>query len=64
MTASVSPAPTGIDARPPGYVDVLIVGAGVSGISMACHLKQRHPQRTFALLEARSALGGTWDQFR
>ena len=48
----------------PEHLDVLIVGAGVSGIGLAHHLQQRHPQRTFALLEARGALGGTWDLFR
>ncbi len=64
VTTSTPPAPADINARPPRYVDVLVVGAGVSGISMACHLTQRHPQRTFAVLEARSDLGGTWDQFR
>jgi monooxygenase len=48
----------------PEHLDVLVVGAGVSGIGLAHHLQQRHPQRTFALLEARGALGGTWDLFR
>ena len=44
--------------------DVLIVGAGISGIGAACHLKTRLPGKTFAVLEAREALGGTWDLFR
>ncbi len=48
----------------PEYVDVLIVGAGLSGIGAACHLKRRCPQRSFALLESRADLGGTWDLFR
>ncbi|MGV0794758.1 flavin-containing monooxygenase [Mycolicibacterium sp. XJ1819] len=48
----------------PPYVDVAIVGAGVSGISMVHHLHQHHPQRSYVVLEARSATGGTWDQFR
>jgi cation diffusion facilitator CzcD-associated flavoprotein CzcO len=48
----------------PEHVDVLIVGAGLSGIGAACHLKQHCPQKSFALLEARDALGGTWDLFR
>ncbi len=45
-------------------MDVLIVGAGLSGIGAACQLKQHHPQRSVALLESRSASGGTWDLFR
>ena len=45
-------------------VDVLIVGAGLSGIGSARHLQHACPDRTFALLEAREALGGTWDLFR
>ncbi len=45
-------------------VDVLIVGAGISGIGMAAHLQQRCPDRSFALVERREALGGTWDLFR
>ncbi len=65
MTAKNSVSKPATDtASPPAEVDVLIVGAGVSGISAACHLQQMHPQRTFALLEARNATGGTWDQFR
>ena len=45
-------------------IDVAIVGAGISGISMAAHLQMMCPDRTFALLERRDALGGTWDLFR
>ncbi|WP_448585963.1 flavin-containing monooxygenase [Thermaurantiacus sp.] len=44
--------------------DVVIVGAGISGIGAAWHLKAAHPARSFALLEARDAVGGTWDLFR
>jgi monooxygenase len=44
--------------------DVLIVGAGISGIGAACHLSSRVPGKTFAILEARDAIGGTWDLFR
>jgi monooxygenase len=44
--------------------DVLIVGAGLSGIGAACHLLRRRPKTSFALLEARDAIGGTWDLFR
>src|SRR5512139_3819001 len=48
----------------PEHVDVLIVGAGLSGIGAACHLQDECPGRTFAILEARDAIGGTWDLFR
>ncbi|MFI7026915.1 flavin-containing monooxygenase [Micromonospora sp. NPDC049900] len=46
------------------HVDVLIVGAGLSGIGAACHLRRRCPDKTYAVLEARDDLGGTWDLFR
>jgi len=46
------------------YVDVLIVGAGLSGIGSARHLQRECPERSFALLESRDVLGGTWDLFR
>jgi monooxygenase len=45
-------------------LDVLIVGAGLSGIGAGCHLRRDCPERTFAILEARDAIGGTWDLFR
>ena len=48
----------------PDHVDVLIVGAGLSGIGAACHLRRRCPGKTFAILEARDRIGGTWDLFR
>ena len=44
--------------------DVLIVGAGISGIGMAAHLEMMCPHRSYALLERRADLGGTWDLFR
>jgi monooxygenase len=49
---------------PPEHVDVLIVGAGLSGIGAAWHLQQGSPHRSFAILEARESSGGTWDLFR
>jgi monooxygenase len=45
-------------------LDVLIVGAGLSGVGMACHLQKRAPWARYAILEARGAIGGTWDLFR
>jgi cation diffusion facilitator CzcD-associated flavoprotein CzcO len=46
------------------HFDVLIVGAGLSGIGAGVHLQTRCPGRSFALLEGRDAIGGTWDLFR
>lgn len=46
------------------YVDVLIVGAGLSGIGAAYHLQKECPDKRFAILEARERIGGTWDLFR
>ncbi|MEY4271070.1 MAG: hypothetical protein RLZZ58_2286, partial [Pseudomonadota bacterium] len=46
------------------HVDVLIVGAGISGIGMAVHLQRECPGKTFRIIERRSNLGGTWDLFR
>jgi cyclohexanone monooxygenase len=45
-------------------LDVLIVGAGLSGIGAAWYLQQRCPNKRYAILEARDAIGGTWDLFR
>ncbi len=47
-----------------GHVDVLIVGAGISGIGLAHYLVTMQPGRTFALVDSRDAIGGTWDLFR
>ncbi|QZD90336.1 NAD(P)/FAD-dependent oxidoreductase [Qipengyuania aurantiaca] len=44
--------------------DVLIVGAGISGIGMAAHMREKAPDHTFAIVERRENLGGTWDLFR
>nr|WP_295106978.1 NAD(P)/FAD-dependent oxidoreductase [uncultured Caulobacter sp.] len=46
------------------HVDVLIVGAGLSGIGAAYHLKKHCPGKSYAILEGREAIGGTWDLFR
>ena len=46
------------------HVDVLILGAGLSGVGSACHLEAKRPGSTYAILEARGAMGGTWDLFR
>lgn len=44
--------------------DVLIIGAGLSGIGAARYLQERCPGKSYAILEGRSAIGGTWDLFR
>ncbi len=54
----MTPPPT------PEHVDVLIIGAGLSGIGAAARLTQEHPQRSYLVLEARAVSGGTWDLFR
>ena len=48
----------------PEHLDVLIVGAGLSGIGAAHHLQDRCPGKSYAILEAREGIGGTWDLFR
>ena len=48
----------------PEHVDVLIVGAGLSGIGAGYHLQANCPQKSYAILEARDCIGGTWDLFR
>ena len=48
----------------PAQVDVLIVGAGLSGISAAVHLQREHPNYTFHITESRASIGGTWDLFK
>jgi monooxygenase len=49
---------------PTEHVDVLIVGAGLSGIGAACHLQASCPGKSYAILEARERIGGTWDLFK
>jgi len=46
------------------HVNVLIVGAGLSGVGAAVHLHQNCPEKSYAILEARDSMGGTWDLFR
>src|SRR3954451_25489269 len=46
------------------HVDVLIIGAGLSGIGAGYHLQTNCPGKSYAILEARAASGGTWDLFR
>ncbi|HEX6499709.1 MAG TPA: NAD(P)/FAD-dependent oxidoreductase [Micromonosporaceae bacterium] len=52
------------DHVPVEHTDVLIVGAGLSGVGAACHLRRECPDRSVVILEARASIGGTWDLFR
>jgi monooxygenase len=52
------------DTTASAHVDVLIVGAGISGIGAACHLQTDAPGTSYEIVEARGASGGTWDLFR
>ena len=65
IAASAQSAP--LSAQAAGrleHFDVLIVGAGLSGIDAAYHLQTKCPSKTFVILESRNAIGGTWDLFR
>jgi cation diffusion facilitator CzcD-associated flavoprotein CzcO len=55
----MSTAPYGVE-----HLDVLVLGAGISGIGAGRYLRVEHPSKSFAILEARAASGGTWDLFR
>ncbi len=46
------------------HVDVIVIGAGLSGVGAGWHLKHRCPGKSFVILEGRGSLGGTWDLFR
>jgi len=48
----------------PEHFDILIVGAGISGVGAACRFKERLPGKTVMVLEGRERIGGTWDLFR
>jgi monooxygenase len=64
VDAPVDAAGPGEGGREPEHLDVVIVGAGLSGVGTACHLERERPGRSYALLEAREDLGGTWSLFR
>ncbi|MEV7430731.1 NAD(P)/FAD-dependent oxidoreductase [Nocardioides sp. NPDC092400] len=63
-TPQHAPEPTTEHAPAPEHVDVLVIGAGLSGIGAACRLREEHPGRSLAVLEMREVSGGTWDLFR
>jgi len=65
MPNPTMPADAGADVETDvEYVDVAIVGAGISGIGAAYYLQTRLPSMSYTILEARGAIGGTWDLFR
>ena len=64
MNAVPSPTTFGNAAPIADQVDVVIVGAGISGIGMAVHLTEKCPGKSYAILERRDNLGGTWDLFK
>jgi monooxygenase len=53
-----------MSSEPIEYTDVLVVGAGLSGVGAACQLRREHPEKSVVILEARESIGGTWDLFR
>jgi cation diffusion facilitator CzcD-associated flavoprotein CzcO len=46
------------------HLDIIIIGAGLSGIDAACHFKMKSPNKSFTIFEARDTIGGTWDLFK
>ena len=46
------------------YTDIIIIGAGLSGVGAACHLQRKNPEKSYKILEARHEIGGTWSLFK
>ena len=63
MTATPETAPT-LAEQDDGSYDVVIIGAGISGIGAAYRLAERNPGTRYVILERRERIGGTWDLFR
>ncbi|HEY0704313.1 MAG TPA: NAD(P)/FAD-dependent oxidoreductase [Candidatus Acidoferrales bacterium] len=65
MSVSLQNAPATLPvAKRIEHFDVLIVGAGLSGIGAGCHLQDKCPRKSYVILESRNTSGGTWDLFR
>ena len=64
VTSADTSTDTAADTPRERIIDVLIVGAGISGIGMAAHLTRECPAKSYAVIERRERLGGTWDLFR
>jgi monooxygenase len=64
MLAPSQISPPTNDSQSIEHFDVLIVGAGLSGIGAGYHLQAESPTKTYVILESRNAIGGTWDLFR
>src|SRR6202171_1500557 len=63
--AGTKPGHDGGEASMPNeHFDLLIVGAGLSGIGAGYHLQEKCPGKSYAILEGRDCIGGTWDLFR
>ncbi|MCB1696260.1 MAG: NAD(P)/FAD-dependent oxidoreductase [Halioglobus sp.] len=60
MDTAVAPDPTQASTRSSSHFDVLVIGAGISGIDAAYHLKNFLPERSFCILESKEDFGGTW----
>src|SRR5712691_5829914 len=60
MTTTASQTASSQGVEDAGHVDILIIGAGVSGIGAAHHMRERFPGRSLAILEAKDGHGGTW----
>ncbi len=67
-TGAVTPSANGASAaggdERPEHLDVIVVGAGISGVGTACRVRIECPEKSLAVLESREAIGGTWDLFR
>lgn len=46
------------------HTDIIVVGAGLSGVGAACHLERKNPEKSYRILEAREEIGGTWSLFK